>query len=57
MNTIMQPFHRLIDALVGWLDRDQQVLIDYLIAENRVLKDQLAGQPLGSLTNSGYDSP
>jgi hypothetical protein len=39
MNTIMQPFHLLVIALAGWLNRDQQALIDYLIAENRVLKD------------------
>jgi hypothetical protein len=46
MNTIIQPFHLLVIALVGWLNRDQQALIDYFIAENRVLKDQLDGQRL-----------
>ena len=33
-------------ALVGWLNRQQQVVIDYLIEENRVLKEQLEGQRL-----------
>jgi hypothetical protein len=40
----MQPFHLLAIALAGWLNRDQQALIDYLIAENLVLKDQLGGR-------------
>ncbi len=38
--------HLLVIALAGWLNRDQQALFDYLIAENRVLKDQLEGQRL-----------
>ena len=40
MYTIIQPFHLLVIALAGWLNRDEKALIDYLIAENRVLKDQ-----------------
>ena len=31
-------------ALAGWLNRHQQVVIDYLVEENRVLKNQLEGQ-------------
>jgi len=30
----------------GWLNRHQQAVIDYLIEENRVLKEQLEGQRL-----------
>lgn len=30
-------------CLAGWLSRHQQVAIDYLVNENRVLKDQLVG--------------
>jgi len=33
-------------ALAGWINRDQQAVIDYLIQENRVLKDQLEGRQL-----------
>jgi hypothetical protein len=33
-------------ALAGWINRDQQAVIDYLIEENRVLKDQLEGRRL-----------
>jgi hypothetical protein len=33
-------------ALAGWLNRHQQAVIDDLIEENRVLKEQLEGQRL-----------
>ncbi|MCP4376919.1 MAG: transposase [bacterium] len=42
----MQPFHLLVIAVAGWLNRQQQVVIDYLIEENRVLKEQVEGQRL-----------
>jgi len=40
----MQPFHLLVNALAGWLNRHQQAVIDYFIEENRILKEQLEGQ-------------
>jgi transposase InsO family protein len=46
MTNIVHPFHILVIALAGWLNRHQQAVIDYLIEENRVLKDQLEGQRL-----------
>ena len=46
MINIIQPFHLLVFALAGWLNRHQQAVIDYLIEENRVLKEQLKGQRL-----------
>jgi len=46
MSNVMQSFHLLVIALAGWLNRQQQVVIDYLIEENRVLKEQLGGQRL-----------
>ena len=46
MPPVIQPFHLLVIALAGWLNRQQQVVIDYLIEENRVLKEQLGGQRL-----------
>ena len=39
MTSAIQAFHLLVIALAGWLNRHQQVLIDYLIEENRVLKE------------------
>jgi len=46
MTILIQPFHLLVIALAGWINRDQQTVIGYLIEENRVLKDQLDGQRL-----------
>jgi hypothetical protein len=41
MPNALQPFHLLVITLAGWLNRQQQAVIDYLIEENRVLKEQL----------------
>jgi hypothetical protein len=38
--------HVLIAMVAGWLQRHQQQLITYLLAENRVLKAQLGGRRL-----------
>ena len=46
MSSAIQPFHFLVIAVAGWLNRQQQVVIDYLIEENRVLKEQVEGQRL-----------
>ena len=37
----------LLAALVGWLDRQQQEALAYLIEENRILRGQLRGRRLG----------
>ena len=34
----------LILMFAGWVNRSQQNVIDYLQAENRVLRDQLSGR-------------
>jgi hypothetical protein len=39
MTHVVQPFHLLVIALAGWLNRQQQAVIDYLIEENRVLEE------------------
>ncbi len=36
----------LVLTMAGWLNRQQEDLIDYLREENRVLREQLGGQPL-----------
>jgi hypothetical protein len=46
MTSVLQPFHVLVIAPSGWLSRQQQTVINYLIEENRVLKEQLEGQRL-----------
>ena len=46
MDHVIQPCHLLVIALAGWLNQHQQTVIDYLIAENQVLKEQLEGKRL-----------
>ncbi|MGB5297500.1 MAG: hypothetical protein WBN48_02080 [Thiogranum sp.] len=46
MTNVIQPFHLPVIALAGWLNRQQQAVIDYPIEENRVLKEQLEEQRL-----------
>ena len=46
MTNVIQPFHLLVISLAGWLNRQQQSIIDYLIEENRVLKEQLGDRRL-----------
>ena len=36
----------LVFTMAGWLNRQQQDLIDYLREENRILREQLGGRPL-----------
>lgn len=38
----LSPFYFMLACLAGWMNREQQKLIEYLEAENRVLKE-LAG--------------
>ena len=46
MTNVIQPFHLLVIALAGGLNRHKLAVIDYLIEENRVLKEQLERQRL-----------
>ena len=45
MNTV-HPWQLLLVALAGWLNCQQQDIIDYLALENRILKRQLRGRRL-----------
>ncbi len=44
------PLRALILSVAGWVNREQQRTIEYLVQENRVLKEQLCGRRL-RLTN------
>ena len=46
MSTPLQPLTLLVVAIAGWLQRDQQAAIVYLLEENRVLKARLCGRKL-----------
>jgi putative transposase len=39
MNFILQPWQLLVLILTGWLNRQQQAVIDFLLAEVQVLKE------------------
>jgi len=41
MNTMLHPWQLLIVALAGWLNRQQQAVVEYLRTENQVLKEKL----------------
>ena len=42
----MLPLHLIVAALLGWFAREQREVIEFLRAENRVLKAQLHGRRL-----------
>ena len=46
MTNVIQSIYLVVIALCGWFGSHQQKVIDYLIEENRILKDQLEGQRL-----------
>ena len=41
MSTVLSPQLLLVSLLAGWLNREQQKIVEYLQEENRVLKEQL----------------
>ena len=38
---VPSPLHFLILVVAGWLNREQRAVIDYLLAENQVLRSRL----------------
>ena len=46
MRTPIQPLTLLMVAVAGWIQRNQQAAIVYLLEENRVLKARLCGRKL-----------
>src|SRR5215831_20143673 len=46
MRPALDPFRLLLISLAGWLNQQQQDIIDYLQEENHVLREQLGGQRL-----------
>ena len=39
MNIVLQPWHLLVLILANWLNRQQQAAVDYLLTENKVLRE------------------
>ena len=46
MRLALDPFRLLLIFLAGWLNQQQQDIIDYLQEENRVLREQLGDRRL-----------
>ena len=46
MSTSVQPLTLLVVAIAGWVQREQQAVIIYLLEENRVLKARRCGRKL-----------
>ena len=46
MSTAIQPWTLLVVTVAGWIQREQQLAIEYLLEENRVLKARLRGKRL-----------
>ena len=44
MNSILQPWHLLVVSLAGWLNHQQQAVVDYLSTENQVLKEKFGNK-------------
>jgi hypothetical protein len=52
---IFDPFRFLLIAVSGWINQRQLEVIDYLRAENRFLREQLAIGDCVSMTISAGD--
>ena len=53
MTNVIQPLHLLVIALAGWLNRQQEVVTDYLIEESVFLRISPKGSGFGAPINSG----
>jgi putative transposase len=46
MRAVLDPFRFVVVAFAGWMNQQQQQVIEYLVEENRVLREQLGGRRL-----------
>jgi hypothetical protein len=46
MRTRLDPFSFLVLSIPGWLNQRQQQVIEYLVEENRVLREQIGRRRL-----------
>ena len=51
MNFVLRPWQLLLLILAGWINRDQQDAIEYLLTENQVLREKLGKRRI--LLNDG----
>ncbi len=41
MRSVLDPFQVVVIAIAGWMNQHQQHVIEYLMEENRVLREQI----------------
>jgi putative transposase len=46
MRPILDPFSFVVISIAGWMNQHQQYVIEYLIEENRVLREQIGNRRL-----------
>src|SRR6266496_3958054 len=46
MRTALDPFSFLVTSIAGWMNQHQHRVINYLIEENRVLRQQIGNRRL-----------
>jgi putative transposase len=46
MRTVLDPFSFLVNFIAGWMNQHQHDIINYLIEENRVLRQQIGDRRL-----------
>jgi len=44
MQAGLNPFSFLVVSVAGWINQRQQQLIEYLVEENRVLREQIGNR-------------
>src|SRR5262249_9979076 len=47
MRSGLDPFQFVVIAIAGWMNQHQQQVVEYLLAENRVLREQIGGRRVG----------
>jgi hypothetical protein len=44
MRSVLDPFQFVVIAMPGWMSQHQQQVIEYLLEENRVLREQISSR-------------
>ena len=44
MRSVLNPFQFVVITIAGWMNQHQQQVVDYLLEENRVLREQIGSR-------------
>jgi putative transposase len=44
MRSVLDPFQFVVIAIAGWMNQHQQQVVEYLLEENRVLREQIGSR-------------